>query len=561
METSTYNRSLPLLAAALSEQRGIKVEIGGDHASTDGKTIHLPSLPLDVNDNLLGVARGYIDHESAHCLFTDFAVQDSNSLTPLEKFFANAIEDVRIEARMAERYPGCARNFRDTARHVFIDKAENVDPDPAFAVPSYVLLRLRSQACPELAFKSQEAATVVALHFPGLVTDLEDVFADIKTCCPDTAASISYAKRIVELLENHEKQHSSQIATENNAGSATDDDGSATDGGEIEVPAEGEQIQSAGDNRVNEADANGSAQAESSAGPEKQPILASLFADDVASSLPKGLGEVLAEELGSGRSHDAYDGVVTAIEVPAQFSPMPQTMMEKTVCLQSILRPKLRGVLQADTYEGILPAMQGKLNSRKLFSVPLGNGYVFSRHIPARLLSTAVHILIDRSGSTTAFVRDIAVSAYAVAHAAAGIRGVSVGMTVFPVCYPGERDKPGVSTLIRHGQMAPRYLDVDASGCTPLAEAVWHVLPTLMRQHEPRRILLLFSDGKPDSEDKTKAALRDADALGVETYGVSLRNTSIIDLLGSHRSSVIQNIDELPSALSNMLISALRKAA
>ena len=49
MDTNTYNRSLPLLAAALSDQRNIKVDIGGEKAFTDGKTIHLPSLPLDAN--------------------------------------------------------------------------------------------------------------------------------------------------------------------------------------------------------------------------------------------------------------------------------------------------------------------------------------------------------------------------------------------------------------------------------------------------------------------------------------------------------------------------------
>ena len=51
MNTETYNRSLPLLAAALSEQRSISVEIGGSRAFTDGKTIHLPSLPLDADEN------------------------------------------------------------------------------------------------------------------------------------------------------------------------------------------------------------------------------------------------------------------------------------------------------------------------------------------------------------------------------------------------------------------------------------------------------------------------------------------------------------------------------
>ncbi len=152
-------------------------------------------------------------------------------------------------------------------------------------------------------------------------------------------------------------------------------------------------------------------------------------------------------------------------------------------------------------------------------------------------------------------------SAYAVAHAAVGIRGVSVGMSVFPVGYPGEGACPGVSTIMRHGQVAPRLLAFNASGSTPLAEATWHALGTLMKQREPRKILLIFTDGQADSEDKAKAALRDAERLGVETYGVSFRNTSIVGLLGTHRSAVIQEIDELPNSLTQLFLSALRRAA
>ena len=149
MNIETYNRSLPLLAAALSDQRGIRVEVGGDKAYTDGKTIHLPCLPLDADESLLGAARGYIDHESAHVLFSDFGVLERVTLTPIEKHFANAIEDVRIESLMSERFPGCAGNFRETARYVLLDKGTTAT-DPALAAVNYVLYRLREKACPEL---------------------------------------------------------------------------------------------------------------------------------------------------------------------------------------------------------------------------------------------------------------------------------------------------------------------------------------------------------------------------------------------------------------------------
>ena len=58
-------KSLPLLAAALGKKYGVEVLIGGNKACTNGKSIYLPTLPQDCSDTLLGLVRGYIDHQSA----------------------------------------------------------------------------------------------------------------------------------------------------------------------------------------------------------------------------------------------------------------------------------------------------------------------------------------------------------------------------------------------------------------------------------------------------------------------------------------------------------------
>ena len=548
MHTETYSRSLPLLAAALSGQRGIRVEIGGDKACTDGATIRLPSLPLDMDDALLGVARGFLDHESAHILFSAFDALKDAGLTPLERYFANAIEDVRVETAMARRFPGCARNFRETARHVFLDAAK-ASGDPAGIVPSYVLLRLRRETCPELAGLAAKASLDVARLFPGLLPRLELVFADLAASCPDTQAAIAFGRRFAALLrdyQEHKGNKDTEVQKQDGGGNGEGQAGAVTGDGKEEAGAPAEET----------ADTDTSGVSAS---------LAPLFGDDAEDLLPRGMGEALSDELEASRSCCTDETVLSAVEVPAEgsFRLMPKDMLDKVLRLQASLRPMLRGVLQADTLEGRMPAVRGKLNGRKLYAVPLGDQHVFTRHVPAKLLSTGLHILIDRSGSTTGFIDDAAVSAYAVAHAASGIRGVSVGMSAFPVAYPGEYNtgQPGVATLLRHGQVATFCRAFGAGGCTPLAEAVWHVLPMLMRQKGPRRMLLLFSDGIPDSMPKAEAALRDASSLGIEAYGVAYRSGSLAQLLGDNRTIVIQNIEELPGALAAMLLTALRRAS
>jgi hypothetical protein len=66
INTQMIVRSLPLVASVLGKRYGVNVIIGGDKACTDGKTIHLPALPPDGDETLLGLVRSYIDHESAH---------------------------------------------------------------------------------------------------------------------------------------------------------------------------------------------------------------------------------------------------------------------------------------------------------------------------------------------------------------------------------------------------------------------------------------------------------------------------------------------------------------
>ncbi len=66
IDTRAVMRSLPLVASVLGRKYGVKVEMGGAEAYTDGKTIHLPAMPSEVPDTLLAMVRGFLDHEAGH---------------------------------------------------------------------------------------------------------------------------------------------------------------------------------------------------------------------------------------------------------------------------------------------------------------------------------------------------------------------------------------------------------------------------------------------------------------------------------------------------------------
>ncbi len=84
-------QSLPLLASVLGKSYGVRVEIGGNQAFTNGSVIQLPSLPAEFDNKFTGLVRGFLDHESAHIRETDFSVLQG--MTPLEKNIWNIFED------------------------------------------------------------------------------------------------------------------------------------------------------------------------------------------------------------------------------------------------------------------------------------------------------------------------------------------------------------------------------------------------------------------------------------------------------------------------------------
>ena len=91
IDTRAVMRSLPLVAGVLGRKYGVKVEIGGTDAYTDGTVIRLPSLPGDVPDTLLAMVRGYLDHEAGHVRDTDFLAMKDASLSSLEKHVWNTM--------------------------------------------------------------------------------------------------------------------------------------------------------------------------------------------------------------------------------------------------------------------------------------------------------------------------------------------------------------------------------------------------------------------------------------------------------------------------------------
>ena len=168
-------------------------------------------------------------------------------------------------------------------------------------------------------------------------------------------------------------------------------------------------------------------------------------------------------------------------------------------------------------------------------------------------LNTAVHILLDVSGSMSGVAINLARQAcYAVAKALHGTKGINPAVTSFPAKTPAD----SVCPLMEHGAKLPPYMNIGAFGGTPLAPALWWVMQTMLPLKESRKLILILTDGDPDAIAPTVKALEAASRAGFEVYAIGIKSTAIARLL-PQTSRCITTLAELAPAMFTLLQKAL----
>jgi cobaltochelatase CobT len=126
------------VAEAISEEYGVSIVFRHGQCATDGKKIILPLLPEKAPEEVIRGLRGFLDHEVAHHLFTDFAyVMKAKAYTgPLFDVF-NVVEDIRVEKRMARIWKGCGANLAEMEERIL---KEHTGKYASFPVLQKVLL-------------------------------------------------------------------------------------------------------------------------------------------------------------------------------------------------------------------------------------------------------------------------------------------------------------------------------------------------------------------------------------------------------------------------------------
>ena len=569
------SKSLPIVAKAMGDQMGVNVVIRGVEAMTNGKTIYLPELPKDDAEATL-LARGFLDHEAAHVRLTDFSVINNDN-NPSLKNLINIIEDIRIEQKMGQIYPGCAVNLRNLANHLAETGSFDFDPDqPDQLFLGWVLARCRSKVLgqngldPIFTKSNQILEPALGAELFGKISKLLDNVGNLKT----TREAKTVAVRIFQLLRQEQQQQQSSepsseeeqgqdqqdqnSRSESNQDNETDDsDDTSEETGsqqELNQDDDSENSQQGKDSSESTPDAKNLSQNNKTSADILNQILNS-SADEDYGDIGEMVGaelEAKAEETTPATAEMLYPGENGGDSSTFGCPPDLGTVRRHT----SALRSRLGSLIQAAKLKRSCAGRSGRrIDQRVLCRLPVGDTRIFRRREERAAVNTAVLLLLDRSSSMTNRMSLAAEATLAVTDALYAIPGVSICSAAFPG--PQGAVIPLTPFGIAPTQTLKKY-GIEANGGTPLAHALgWTAVQFAIRQ-EPRKILVVATDGAPANPERVRTYLERLAEHGVEQMAIGIMDDGACGCFFRNHT-IIQNIEDLPHAMFDMLKQTLIK--
>jgi nitric oxide reductase activation protein len=215
------------------------------------------------------------------------------------------------------------------------------------------------------------------------------------------------------------------------------------------------------------------------------------------------------------------------------------------------LRRSLLSLLESRARTNRWCVEQGRrVKTSRLSRLCTGDARIFERRFTKKAINTAITLLLDSSSSMNANDRmGLAKEAcVALSLAIDAMQGVALEVMTFPY---------GSASLGRHGfglakdfnettaAIKKRFSRISSNGGTPMAPAIVTAGSRLLRRPEPRKVMLVLTDGEPDSLELTHAAIETMK--GIEMIGIGIESSEVARVF--ERFVVIQDVRDLPQQL------------
>lgn len=441
-------------------QEGLKAFVENDRSGKPIR-INLPFLPDNATDELIAAVQGFLDHEVAHVLFTDFSVK---SRQPELQSLINMLEDARVEKLMAKKYRGSGSNLEDTGNFYlkelvepnYREKVSKGAEEEVTATLMPALLRALSGQELYQHYLKDKMPHVQKLH------DLLEPLAPKLESLSSTKEVADMAKTIYKILNDVEDEPPSEdenddSSDEKGGGEGKDDKSekpskgagsAATSESEDEEKDKGESADGAAD-KANDEDGEGEGGSGSSEEGDKgkseadavkwqkgddkdrEIDLSKKHAAAILDSLKdelNGFGESVSTKIAEGAAEAAKKAqynvfttegdVIEKMTVPERnySEKMFKRIEDKTMSMVGPMQKDLERAISArskSVWENGL--RKGKLNSGSLARLAATrDDRVFRQRQDSQTKDVAVSLVIDASGSMSGSkIHTAATSAYA----------------------------------------------------------------------------------------------------------------------------------------------------
>ncbi len=542
------DQELAGLAMTLSRDAKIKITVSGDdsYCKPDGTHINIARMPPTPLGRML--MTGLVFHEIGHKNFTKGGKPDG-----LLGDMMNVIEDIRVDMETIEARPGTCFNLEAVTTH-YVNKG-SLEPTTL----SHALLgKVMAYGCGRVL--KQSAILPLELLCNEMMDDafgsdfIDDVNAIIKDISKlkSTRDTKVMAQKLIDLLVQQQTQPPStqkqqkhqQKATQGQAQNEGQGSGDSSSGNQ--KPGQGTEQQQ------EEKQASGSVGNGAGISGGKRPT-------------PEEIEEMLNNKTGYGDLSQLIQSELDKIaeSIPCsekagipvlpeigRLEPSNGKLDEvEAISASSRMRARMLGMLQSIRRQPKSFGLSGrKLATGRLVKLSTGDPRIFRKKIETKEVNTAVIVLLDLSGSMTGKCKVANPAAFALHLTLFGLKGVSVCSLEFS----GKSKHPEVNVLVEFGKkpLSENFNRRPFDG-TPTHNAIWAGRVLLLQRPEPRKIMLILTDGCPDNGSETQAATRRTMKDGIEIAAIGIKDSSVRHYWDNHK--IITSIQELPAAMFGIM--------
>ena len=580
MKVHELTHEISTTSAIFGRNNEVSVVYEGSQAKTSGNEIILPSMPTgaEISHDDAMVLRGYVDHEAGHIRHTDFKVWNSvkdKSDSPLRKIW-NCLEDIRVEANVIDEYQGSQKNLKAVSEKVCERELDYLQKNPdalsqvdANSISTAILKQGRKPYGGENGEK-------VFDYLPDNVKKWSEKWNESVQKCKSTADTLQLAQKIKELVEEDSELESNPEDFEFEPGEGQEGEGEGKEQ-EGEGESKGKPMESGDEGMAKASDPK---EAVEGVGSGIKPDGSKSSKYKVMSTRWDETFTRTSTNKRKDRRHEAMKRATMADynKITAKIGPVV-----------NVMRTKLRRVLLSkENRDWDFGRQQGRLDTKRLTSAYNGFESVYKMRKDREEFDTAVHLLVDLSGSMGAGnpssrmeVAGSAAIAFAECLEGSGIKyqvsGFDNGFNGYS--YPDEyysmqrsdssfhRVEP-MNNIIYKGFNDSLQVSRPALSVLPYSTgsnnadrcAVLWAYKELTKMPQKRKVLIVLSDGRPENHmvngdhkvlcEGLKDAVTDI-SKKVECVGIGIQTSSVSQFYKNN--VVINRLEDLSGTVFNKL--------